>query len=143
MVKHQHKIQKAIVDDHDYSKVFAEPKANRSKARYKKPQNIKAQFHYIRRLIQTKRYNDARYYLLKIEHPKAQQWLEKLNKVDPDYSETTIILLKPLLLILILICLGMGFLVYVGQLDGSVAIGVGIMLSFFFLLLLSVWSRHQ
>lgn len=143
MEKHKHKITKATVGDHDYSKVFAEAKVNRSKSPYKKPQNLKAQFHYVRRLIQSKRYNDARYQLLKINHPKAEQWLQKLNQLDPDYSETTIILLKPLLLLLILVCLGMGFLVYVGQLEKDVALGVGIMLTFFYLLLMSVWSRSR
>lgn len=104
--------------------------------------SLKAQFYYIRRLIQQERYNDARYLLLQIEHPKADEWLEKLNRLDPNYSETTIILLKPLLLIVIVFCLGMMLLSAMGRIETGVALGVSGFVLLFYMLLMSLYSRH-
>lgn len=34
-------------------------------------------------LIQEKKYDDARQLLKKVEHPKAREWLEKLDQISP------------------------------------------------------------
>jgi hypothetical protein len=87
MVKHQHKIQKATVGDHDYSKIFKSPK----KSQPPKDSTLRTKLYYIRKLVKAKDYNQARYELLGIDHPKTEQWLERINQRDPDYREEIVI----------------------------------------------------
>lgn len=91
--KNKPKIQpqtKAIVHDHDYSGAFDDAHMEQFKTRQRREkdkENLKNRFRYIRRLIKAKRYNDARYELIQIDHPKADEWIRKLNQHDPNYSE--------------------------------------------------------
>ena len=39
--------------------------------------------------IKRKDYNRARYILVNIDDEKAIEWLKKLNRIDPSYSEST------------------------------------------------------
>lgn len=47
---------------------------------------IKDQFELARKLIQAKKFDDARQILRKINHPKAQEWLNRLDEIDPSIS---------------------------------------------------------
>lgn len=105
MAKLKAKRAKAVEHDHDYSMIFpkeaveieeaeeAEENIEKQKA-YRK---LKARFAHIRKLIYQKKYNNARYELTRINHPKAIEWLHKLNELDPTYSEKTIIVKTNLL----------------------------------------------
>lgn len=131
-------ITKAIVHDHDYSKIFPEQKYPIKS----KPSNLKREFAFIRRLIKAKRYGEARYRLLEIDHPKADEWLDKLNRIDPNYSETITLLLKPLFMVFVVIFLFMFLLYGMNQITVEAALGVGFLLGILSIVLLSLWSRQ-
>jgi len=81
---------KAIEHDHDYSNMFDDVHMGKhieNQRKIKDRENLKNRFLYVKRLIKSKRYNDARYELVNIDHPLADRWLEKLNDRDPNYSE--------------------------------------------------------
>lgn len=99
---------KAIIHDHDYSNAFDDDHMEKFKAQQrqlKDRENLKNRFKYAKRLIKSKRYNDARYELVGIKHPKADEWLEKLNELDPKYSERFVITPMSLALVIIFILL--------------------------------------
>lgn len=50
-------------------------------------QDLQNQFAHIKSLIQAKRYSEARTLLKSINHPKAQEWLVKLDQLDPPQPE--------------------------------------------------------
>lgn len=131
-------ITKAIIHDHDYSKIFPE----QDRAVTTTPFNIKSEFAFIRQLIKRKEYNEARYRLLKINHPKADEWLDKLNRIDPNYSETVTLVLKPLFLVFAVICLFMIMLYGFGQITVEAGLGIGFLLGILSIVLLSLWARQ-
>lgn len=49
----------------------------------------KVKFQEARELIQQKRYDEARIILKQINHPKAQEWLDKLDEIAPEKSRST------------------------------------------------------
>lgn len=135
---------KAIIHDHDYSDVFDDAHMEKfieQKREQKDYENLRNRFRYIKRLIKAKRFADARYELVAIDHPKADEWLEKLNQLDPDYSETTIILFKHLLIAYILIVLGGMLLVGFGQLEVNANTIIGMLVLMILLLFVSIWTR--
>lgn len=99
---------KAIIHDHDYSNAFDDDHMEEFQAQQqqlKDRENLKNRFKYVKRLIKAKRYNDARYELVGIKHPKADEWLGKLNALDPNYSERFVITPMSLILVIIFIVL--------------------------------------
>lgn len=128
---------KAVLETHDYSNIFEDDEFGE-----KRSKGLKSEFAYIRQLIKRKEYSEARYRLLKINHPKADEWLDKLNRLDPNYTETTTLLLKPLFLMFVVIALFMFLLYGMNQVTVEVALGVGFLLGIVSLVLLSLWSRQ-
>jgi hypothetical protein len=47
----------------------------------------KAKMQEARELIRAARYDEARDILMKVDHPLAKDWLEKLDKIDPDHPD--------------------------------------------------------
>lgn len=127
---------KAVLETHDYSNIF-EDEDQRKRSR-----GLKSEFAFIRQLIKRKEYGEARYRLLKINHPKADEWLDKLNHLDPNYTETTTLLLKPLFLMFVVIALFMFLLYGMNQVTVETALFVGFLLGIVSIVLLSLWSRQ-
>ncbi len=103
----------------------------------------KAELIHIRKLIKAKRYNEARYKLIGIDHPTAHRWLHKLNQVDTDYTATTRLPIKFVILSMVLVVASMFVLVVAGGADKNTAISIGVFLVVILLLFMSVWSRNQ
>lgn len=72
--------KKTNYNHRDYNYIFPESDYRNN------TDNTKAQFAYIRELIKDKRYDIARRELMKLEHERAEDWLQKLNKIDPAYK---------------------------------------------------------
>jgi hypothetical protein len=148
LTRQQKKLEraKAVVETHDYSKIFGDELDSIREPRFlnsvSKGKNLKSEFAFIRQLIKRKEYNEARYRLLKINHPKADEWLDKLNHLDPNYTETTTLLLKPLFLMFVVIILFMSLLYGMNQVTVETALFVGFLLGIVSLVLLSLWSRQ-
>jgi hypothetical protein len=94
----------------------------------------------IKKLIKAKRYGDARYHLIAIDHPTAHRWLQKLNDIDPDYKAKTILPIKSIVFfsVLIVVCV---WLLIVGGADVNTGISIGVFMFIAFLLFMSVWTR--
>ena len=105
---------KAIAPKPDYAPVFDNVSVDKRK--YKREKELGAkfapQFAHIKRLIKQKQYNEARYALSFLDHPKADKWLEKLNALDPNYQENPV-LLKLLTIVSIIVLLLMNLVVSV------------------------------
>ena len=96
---------------------------------------------YIRQLIKYKRYNEARYQLVGIDHPTADRWLNKLNKIDDSYTATTKIPILFLLFSVVLVVGAVVVLVVGGGVAINTAVSIGVFLCMILLLFWSVWSR--
>jgi len=95
---------------------------------------------YIRQLIKYKRYNEARYQLVGIDHPTADRWLNKLNKIDDSYTATTQLPIAFIIFSVVAV-VGVCVVLVVGGLAINSAISIGVFLTIILLLLWSAWSR--
>lgn len=98
------------VQQEDYAYIFKDDSISQKPRNNAIEKKMKRQFAYIRWLIKNQKYKEARYALSVIDHPKADDWLVKLNRIDSSQDKQPIIL-KWLAVVSIIVLLLMNLIV--------------------------------